>query len=755
MLLSVCLIARDEERFLAPCIESVRPVADEIIVVDTGSTDSTPELARRLGCRVFSFAWRDDFAAARNHALEHARGEWILSIDADERLRTPDLLRQTLVTAPPEVGGFLLYCHSPAGPEGVTSTLVLRLFRRHERIRFRGRIHEQVTVADAGYRIEPSGIVLWHEGYAQGKDVLQAKHTRNRELLELALHEDPDNPYLWLQYARSLLVLGQPAEAVQALERALQLCPTDSPLCLHIHYWYAQTALLLHRPAVALQHALTVLQAYPHQTLALRTAAEAYVLLHQWHHAAALYERLQEAITQQKVADGLLGVLLQISPGELAFRLGRCYIMLGRWDAAEKLLREGIEQDPTHEHCAVTLAHLLITRGRLREANRLIRALQQRRGITPQLMAELLRHRQQRQRTLRRRARPLLSLSMIVRNEADRLPACLESVRDVVDEIVILDTGSDDATPEIARRYGARLYTIAWEDDFAAARNEALRHCTGEWILYLDADERLHPDSASILRDFLLELPDSVGGVICTIESPHRRDDGTRELHRGVYARLFRNYGYPTIAFRGRVHEQISPSLLALGKQLIGSPLRILHEGYDQPGEVLQYKVRRNYQLLIRHVQEEPLDAYGWFQLGQTLARMGLAQEAEAALRFALQLGTLATGVAASAAIVLAQLCFHSRRFVDGLTWAEYALHLSPHNSYALFLKAQALRLLGRSAEAAEILAFLEQIPATEAYFPGDAVLYIDIPREALQRERALLSSSTLDASRAASPVSG
>ncbi len=739
--LSVCLIVRNEAHFLAPCIESVRAVADEIIVVDTGSTDGTPELARRLGCQVLSFPWNDDFAAARNYALEHARKEWILSIDADERLRTPELLRQTIATASPEVGGFLVYCHSPAGSEGVTSMLVLRLFRRHEKIRFRGRIHEQVTVAEAGYRIEPSGIVLWHEGYAQGRDVLQAKHERNRRLLELALHEDPNNPYLWLQYARSMLVLGQPADAVEALERALQMCPADSPLRSNIHYWYTQAALLLNRPAVALQHALTVLRDHPHQTLALRAAAEAYAQLHQWHHAAAMYERLRAAIAQQTVSDGLLGMILHICPAELAFRLGSCYIMLGRWDEAETLLREGIEQDPAHERCTVALAHLLITRGRLQEAKRLIRRLQHR-GIAPHVVAEIHQHYQQRQRALHR-SRPLLSLSMIVRNEAERLPACLESVRDVVDEIVIVDTGSDDATPDIARRYGAQVYSFAWREDFAAARNEALRHCTGEWILYLDADERLHPESAAIVRDFLLDLPDSVGGVICTIESPHRRDDGSCELHRGVYARIFRNYGYPTIAFRGRIHEQISPAILALGKQLVSSPLRILHDGYDQPQEILHWKVRRNYQLLIRHVQEEPLDAYGWFQLGQTLARMGVLREAEAALRFALQLGTLAKGLAASAAVLLAQLCLRSGRFVDALTWAEHALHLIPHHSHALLLKAQALRLLGRYAEAAELLAFLEQIPDGEGYFPTDTAVYIAIPREALEREWALLTSST------------
>lgn len=752
MRLSVCLIVRDEERFLPECLHSVRDVADEIIVVDTGSRDNTAELARRMGCQVLTFPWEDNFAAARNYALEYAKGEWILSIDADEQLQNPEILRQTLAAAPPEVGGFLVYCHSPADSPGLFSTFVLRLFRRHERIRFRGRIHEQVTVAEAGYQIALSDIALWHQGYAQGKHILQSKHERNLRLLKQALEEEPTNAYLWLQYARSALVIGQATEATQALDEALRVCPPESPLRFHIYYWKAQTALADQRPTEALQYALKVLQAYPYQTMALSIAGEAYAQRSEWHYAAIMYERLQKAYSRQTPSEAILGIL-RLSPAEFAFRLGRCYIMLGLWDKAEELLRRGREEEPTHDRCTLALAHLLITRGRFQEADSLIRQLRHR-PIAPDLLAELVKHRQRRYRASIR-SRPLLSLSMIVRNEAERLPMCLESVRPIVDEIVIVDTGSEDATPDIARRYGACVYSFPWKGDFSAARNEALRHCSGEWILYLDADEQLHPESLAIVRDFLQDLPEDVGGVICTIESPHRREDGQHEIHRGVYPRIFRNYGYPTIQFQGRVHEQISPSLLALGKQIVGSPLRILHTGYDQPLEVLRQKVYRNYQLLLQHVQEEPLNAYAWFQLGQTLARMGILQEAEEALRFALQIGTLSNGIAISTAIVLAQLCLRSERLAEALAWTEYALHKAPHHTYALLLKAQALRLLGRLTEAAEVIDYLEQLPDTTIAFPSDAAVSIVIPRHVLQQERALLQSSMKSAITAANPLSG
>jgi glycosyltransferase involved in cell wall biosynthesis len=146
MLLSVCIIARNEAEFLPECLESVVSVADEIILVDTGSEDATIELARRYGCRVFAVPWEEDFSAARNFALSQAQGEWILSLDADERLCNAELLHDTLLQASPDVGGFLLEHLSTDAEGNRHRTWLLRLFRNHPHIRFRGRIHEQVAL---------------------------------------------------------------------------------------------------------------------------------------------------------------------------------------------------------------------------------------------------------------------------------------------------------------------------------------------------------------------------------------------------------------------------------------------------------------------------------------------------------------------------------------------------------------------------------------------------------------------------------
>ena len=299
--------------------------------------------------------------------------------------------------------------------------------------------------------------------------------------------------------------------------------------------------------------------------------------------------------------------------------------------------------------------------------------------------------------------KPFLTLSMIVKNEEDNLAGCLDSVRDVVDEIVIVDTGSTDRTREIAKKFNAKIFDFEWVNDFAAARNEALKHSTGEWVLYLDADERLDEISKANIRNLLMNSGDEIGGFICTIESDHFQLNGSTERHRGGYPRIFRNYGFPKISFQGRVHEQITPSIFALGKSINFSDIVIEHLGYNQSREVMEAKVKRNYAMLIEHVQEEPLNAYAWYQLGQTLAQMKLIDEAEKTIRFALQLGNLSDSVYSSATSTLAQLVGNKKNFEECLYWSEKSLEKAPGQVYALHLKAYALLYLKRFEEAEQL----------------------------------------------------
>jgi len=225
-----------------------------------------------------------------------------------------------------------------------------------------------------------------------------------------------------------------------------------------------------------------------------------------------------------------------------------------------------------------------------------------------------------------------ISLTMIVKNEERALPACLEAARPWVDEIVVLDTGSTDLTREIAASYGARVHEWAWRDDFAAARNESLRHATGDWILALDADEVLTPESGPNLRQACDEPGDIVGYDI-KIVCPREGDGGLVRLN--WFPRLFRNL--PGVRWEGVIHEQVVTSLAGRGP-IVKCPVEVLHSGYTLSADAMQAKARRNIALLERQLRDEPDYAPGWFQLAETYVMSGRLDDAIGAYRRSLRL---------------------------------------------------------------------------------------------------------------------
>jgi cellulose synthase/poly-beta-1,6-N-acetylglucosamine synthase-like glycosyltransferase len=168
-------------------------------------------------------------------------------------------------------------------------------------------------------------------------------------------------------------------------------------------------------------------------------------------------------------------------------------------------------------------------------------------------------------------ARPLVSLTMIVRNGEAGLGACLDSVGDLVDEMVVVDTGSTDRTKEIALEHGARVVDFTWEDSFAAARNESLRHATGKWILWLDADERLDETNRQRLRTLLGSLGDENVAYMMRQSSP--LEASTHATAHVDQVRLFPNH--PQVRWQYRVHEQILISLRQQGAQVRTSDIVI------------------------------------------------------------------------------------------------------------------------------------------------------------------------------------
>lgn len=241
-MLSACLIVRNEQKHLPKCLASIRGVVDEIVVVDTGSSDGTVEVARAFGARVFGFPWRDDFGAARNEAMSHARGEWILCIDADEQLapvsRT-SLARRLLAD---DAGGYYTLFRRR---KRLTPNWQLKLYRNEPGLRHVSVIHEAITSSEiravTGRKLGRLPVLIEHEGYDGD---MQSRHARNFPLLLKRLESEPDSPakaHIWCHLAdihedqgRSVLALRAREHALNLLRKKGRLHPSDCPPYLHI-----------------------------------------------------------------------------------------------------------------------------------------------------------------------------------------------------------------------------------------------------------------------------------------------------------------------------------------------------------------------------------------------------------------------------------------------------------------------------------------------------------------------------------------
>ncbi len=714
-LLSVCLITKNEEKNLDKCLNSLKSIADEIIIVDTGSTDKTLEIANKFNSKIFYFDWMDDFAAARNFALDKATGQFILSIDADEYLQNPTSVIEALKNHKKETGGWLVNVISEVknehGQIEKMQSSLLRLFRNSPNIRFKGIIHEQVfdSITKQNLKVENTNIVFIHTGYDLDKTSLIEKYQRNLLLLKKAIIEEPNNLYILNHIAKTYSALGEKNQAISKFQQVIEQSSSIGVYTIEAYNNLSKLYLENMDYDLSIEYAKKSLNYATEQIFPLYIIGENYIAKNEYDKAYYAFRDLIEQYDKINLKATIVGQLL-IPKEILYFKIGESLLNLGILDDALKSFENGLLHNPIDVFCLLGIVKVTLKSNQVELAKQFLEEIKKIHTNSPLITQFEKKYFSNPQILKSEKISPstvsndiLLSLSMIVRNEELFLEGCLESVQEIVDEIIIVDTGSTDGTLEIARKFNAKIYKFDWIDDFAAARNESLKHCMGKWILYLDADERLKIDDGKRLKEYLQSLSDDIGGINCIIESEHWKLDGESEIHRGGYPRLFRNLGYPNIEFRGRVHEQISPSILENGKSFINSDILIEHLGYNREREVMEQKIKRNYRLLLQHVKEEPTNGYAWYQLGQTLAQMKLIKEAEEAIRLAIQCGNLSKSVMASASATLAQLTGNQKKFEEALKWAEISLQNAPEQIYAMHLKAFALLYLGNFDEAQKL----------------------------------------------------
>jgi glycosyltransferase involved in cell wall biosynthesis/tetratricopeptide (TPR) repeat protein len=299
----------------------------------------------------------------------------------------------------------------------------------------------------------------------------------------------------------------------------------------------------------------------------------------------------------------------------------------------------------------------------------------------------------------------LIGACLIVKDEEKTLPGCLASIRGLVDEIVVYDTGSTDGTVELARRAGARVVEGYWDDDFGRARNAALEHCRGQWVLWIDADERFICDDAKSLRATLDQLG-RIGHLdALLVDIYNLMGDGSAlaNVHRAF--RIFRK---ATCVWYGSLHEQVDlrPELNTDGRVVQAAPLlgaRFDHLGYMETFVRERDKLARNLHLAkaeLARPAKPGQEGIAEFNLARALAAIERPEEAEG--HFEVALGMVKRGGVQERAVLLhiIQNLVTLKRYEEVVSYVRLLENVSHKNDISHYFEGVALRRLGKSEEA-------------------------------------------------------
>jgi glycosyltransferase involved in cell wall biosynthesis len=272
---------------------------------------------------------------------------------------------------------------------------------------------------------------------------------------------------------------------------------------------------------------------------------------------------------------------------------------------------------------------------------------------------------------------------MIVRNEEQNLAQCLEPVAGLFDEIIIVDTGSQDRTREVARRFTPHVFDFPWCDDFSAARNEALKHATGNWIFWLDADDRVRGDNVEKLKGLLAGLNGQSQVFMMETMSPSA---GASEVEMlTTHPRLFRRH--PDIRWEGRVHEQLRPWPSTIGHEVLSSDVQIYHVGYEDAA-LRDRKQRRKLRLLRMDYAVDPDNMSTLLHLAMAYAQIRTADEARKYLMRLVELSAGSAEYLRSVYHLLSELAMGEGKTEEALHYAQQGLVFSPNDEQLLFVVA-------------------------------------------------------------------
>jgi len=272
MKLSLCMIVKNEATSLPKCLSSVVNVVDEMVVLDTGSSDRTPDIARQFGAKVYDFVWCNDFSKARNAALKYVTGDWILVLDADETL-TPAIVPYLKNAVTREEYLLVNLVRQEVGAEQSPYSLVSRLFRHHPEIRFERPYHALVDDSvSAILQKEPQwqigyleGVAILHAGYQKSAIAENNKYAKAQATMEGFLASHPHDPYVCSKLGALYVEVGKIEQGMELLKRGIAACKEEYEILyeLNYHLGIAYSRLKNHQQAINHYQTAIKLPIYP------------------------------------------------------------------------------------------------------------------------------------------------------------------------------------------------------------------------------------------------------------------------------------------------------------------------------------------------------------------------------------------------------------------------------------------------------------------------------------------------------------
>jgi glycosyltransferase involved in cell wall biosynthesis len=375
------MIARDNERTIGAALEVIRRYVDDIVVVDTGSTDRTPEIASSLGARVFHFEWCDDFSAARNESIRHAIGQWIFWMDTDDTIDRENAgkIREVLSDElPATVLGFLMKVRCPTTDENGNAGFIevdqVKLFRNLPQLRFEFRIHEQIlmSIRRAGGTTPWTDIFVVHSNADNSPEGRARKIDRDLRILQLDHREKPDHPFVLFNLAMTLAEAGRHEESLNYLWHSIGRSGDDDS---HLRKTYAllvSTYRHLGRHTTAWEACFKGLKHFPDDPeLRFRQAT----MLRDFGNLPDAARAFEDLLALQN-GRHLSSVDRSIKGYRARHNLASIYAELGELPKAEGLWRQVIREAPTFHPAFRALGETLLRQGKIDEARQLTEQIQ-------------------------------------------------------------------------------------------------------------------------------------------------------------------------------------------------------------------------------------------------------------------------------------------------------------------------------------------------------------------------------------------